>query len=148
MKKILLPLLMAAGFNDLNESSSETMFVERIKQLIDKADECQKVKTELEALKSKLINDEVELILKEALDAHKITHQMAEKLRKTYAQCPKDLRELLSCVESKQKVEVAPETTSNYAQMSWDDLDRAGKLAELKASDPEMFAQKFNEKFK
>lgn len=148
MKKILLPLLMAAGFNDLNESSSEAMFEESIKQLIARADECQKAKNELESLKSKMMQDEVESILKEALDAHKITHQMAEKLRKTYAQSPQDLKDLLSCAEPKQKVVVASESTSDYARMSWDELDRAGKLALLKANDPEMFAQKFNEKFK
>ena len=30
---------------------------------------------------------------------------------------------------------------------SWDDLDRAGKLNELKNQDPAAFAQKFEEKF-
>ncbi len=33
------------------------------------------------------------------------------------------------------------------ADKSWDELDRAGKLAELKASDFETYAQKFEEKF-
>jgi hypothetical protein len=30
---------------------------------------------------------------------------------------------------------------------AWDELDKAGKLADLKASDPALFAQKFKEKF-
>lgn len=34
-----------------------------------------------------------------------------------------------------------------YATMSWDELDRKGKLRELKAGYPELYTQKFEEKF-
>lgn len=34
-----------------------------------------------------------------------------------------------------------------YANMTWDELDQSGKLMDLKASDPAIFAAKFEEKF-
>lgn len=149
MKKLLLPLLIAAGFRDLNENSSEALFEKCVKDLVDKASKCQKIEKELSELKSKMVQDELEAILKEALDGHKINSQMADKLRKTYKENPQDLKDLLACVEPKQKVEIETvDSGSNYSDMSWDELDKSGKLAELKANDPELFTKKFNEKFK
>ena len=37
--------------------------------------------------------------------------------------------------------------TNNMTNKTWDELDKAGKLAELKASDAALFAQKYEEKF-
>lgn len=39
------------------------------------------------------------------------------------------------------------EGSKDIASKSWDELDKAGKLAELKAHDPTLFANKFKEKF-
>ena len=36
---------------------------------------------------------------------------------------------------------------TNLANMSWDEIDKAERLAELKANHPELYQQKFNEKF-
>lgn len=37
---------------------------------------------------------------------------------------------------------------SEFVNMSWDDIDKAERLAELKEKNPELFQKKFNEKFK
>ncbi|MEJ5316777.1 hypothetical protein [Tenuifilum osseticum] len=41
----------------------------------------------------------------------------------------------------------ASSRADRYASMTWDELDRKGKLRELKADYPELYAQKFEEKF-
>ena len=35
--------------------------------------------------------------------------------------------------------------SSRYASMSWDELDKAGLLAELKENDPDLYEKKYKE---
>ena len=35
--------------------------------------------------------------------------------------------------------------SSRYASMSWDELDKAGLLAELKTNDPDLYTKKYKE---
>ena len=42
----------------------------------------------------------------------------------------------------------APGNGNDLASMSWDEIDRSGRLAELKNSYPELYRKKFDETFK
>lgn len=48
---------------------------------------------------------------------------------------------------AQQVVEGAADATAAIAKMSWDDLDKADKLYDLKSSNPELFKEKYKAKF-
>ena len=93
---------------------------------------------------------EMTAILDQAVAEGKITKEQ----KATYANLMKSDREnteaLLASMPKKQiRIEdyIGENAGKNFSDKSWDDLDRAGKLNDLKTQDPAAFAQKFEEKF-
>ena len=55
----------------------------------------------------------------------------------------------LSSIPARQGIaqQVQSGADSEFVKLSWDELDRKGKLVELKASDPALYVQKYRERF-
>lgn len=116
-----------------------------------------KVVAERNALAARLEEirkQEGERLITEALASGKITEAAKEAYVKLYALDENLCRTLLEALPVAPKTKSLSERLSAAQQQaedkyaaSWDELDRKGLLASLKAEDPERFEAKFNEKF-
>lgn len=93
---------------------------------------------------------EVTAILDQAVAEGKITKEQ----KATYANLMKSDREnteaLLASMPKKQlRIEdyIGGASGNDYSNKTWDQLDKSGQLPDLKASNPALFAQKYEEKF-
>ena len=111
-------------------------------------------RNELSARLEELHAQEGERLINEALKAGKVPEGAKEVYTKLYqldsALCTKLLDVMLSTPTPRTLTEqlqsAQSETTDKYAP-GWDELDRKGLLASLKAEDPDRFEAKFQEKF-
>lgn len=93
---------------------------------------------------------EVAAILDQAVAEGKITQEQ----KATYANLMKSDREnteaLLASMPKKQlRIDdyIGGASGNDYSNKTWDQLDKSGQLPDLKASNPALFAQKYEEKF-
>lgn len=114
-------------------------------------DSLKRANEQYKARLAELESKEVAAILDQAVAEGKITQEQ----KVTYAKLMNSDREnteaLLASMPKKQ-VRIddyinGGTVTNNMTNKTWDELDKAGKLAELKASDAALFAQKYEEKF-
>lgn len=79
----------------------------------------------------------------------KIAADAKEATVEMYKANPENARKIFGGVPGRSKLSdmVGKKTadSSRYASKSWDELDKAGLLAELKASDPDLYDQKYKE---
>lgn len=111
-------------------------------------------RNELSARLEELHAQEGERLITEALASGKITEEAKESFTKLYALDETLCRTLLEALPatpkprslSEQLTATQPLAEDKYAA-SWDELDRKGLLASLKAVDPDRFEEKFRERF-
>lgn len=122
--------------------------LERDLELANTAKE--KAVQDLEDLKVSVNKEKVEGILDLALEAGKITVKAKTDLTVKYADDPEGLQSLVDALPVYQpvsdKLKDKGEATG-MAELSWDELDRKGKLEDYKAEDLEGFKEKYKEKF-
>lgn len=111
-------------------------------------------RNELSARLEKLHAQEGERLITEALASGKITEEAKESFTKLYALDETLCRTLLEALPATPKPRSLSEQLSTAQQLvedkyaaSWDELDRKGLLASLKAVDPARFEEKFRERF-
>jgi hypothetical protein len=128
----------------------------KVPQLVqDLADMTNKKKTAedaLERLKADTEAKEVDSILTQALNVDKkITKEVSDQLKAVYAKNPTGLKALIAAmpahVSIAEHLKDKSKETADLAAKSWDELDRSGKLPDLKAKDFEAFKSKYKEKF-
>lgn len=94
---------------------------------------------------------QVNAILDKGLADKKLTKALSEKLAAQFADKPTELADLVAAMPAYQSVTgaiaAATGAAADLSDKSWDDLDKSGKLADLKAKDPEAYKAKFKEKF-
>ena len=104
----------------------------------------------LSSFKAATTTKEVENLLDKALNIDKkITAEVKTKLEKQYATNPVGLKDLLDVMPSIPSVtkEISKGVSTNLSDKSWNELDKSGKLEDLKASHPDLFKQKYKEEF-
>lgn len=114
-------------------------------------DSLKKANEQYKARIADLESKEVTVILDQAVADGKITQEQ----KATYAKLMNSDREnteaLLASMPKKQvRIDDYISTgvaINNLANKTWDELDKSGKLAELKACNAQLFAQKYEEKF-
>ena len=146
MKKI-------AAFAD---AADEQAIVAKARELANKATKADALeqanasyKARIEAAEAK----ETEAVLDKAVSEGKITKEQVPAYKALMASDRKNTEALLASLKPQAKARaVAYYNTDDagkggFADKSWDELDKAGKLAELKAQDGQLFAAKFKEKY-
>lgn len=94
---------------------------------------------------------EVTAILDQAVAEGKITQDQKATYANLMKSDPENTKALLASMPKKQisinaYIQTGP-SEADFSNKSWDDLDRANKLQDLKAQNPALFAQKYEERF-
>ena len=119
-----------------------------VNDLQQRAERAAALQTEIDQLRAERANAELNALLDAAVNEHRITAEQRNLMATGYAGRVEELRSLLATFPARQSVPTpTPTATPSLAGKSWDELDRSGELAKLKAESPELFAQKFEEKF-
>ncbi len=129
----------------LAEDATEAEAVARAMELMTMETEFAKLKAEAEQARK----TESAGLLDEALRSGQITLHGKAAFEKLFESDFDNAKKLLAELPERKPLVSGGETGTGMelANMSWDELDKAEKLQELKARDPEQYNQKFNEKF-
>ncbi|MDR1381769.1 MAG: HK97 family phage prohead protease [Tannerella sp.] len=103
---------------------------------------------ELEATVRELEKKRVESLINNAVAAKKIGADEKETYVALAAKDYEGVKKILCKMQGAARVAGQLETGRTATTLSWDELDRAGRLAALKADNPEEYRRVFNEKFK
>lgn len=158
MKKQLISMLAVFSIPNLSDHTDDSVILNHLSGLLDKARQlpdlqAQKDKAikDLADFKTELNKDRVKSILDTALTAGKVTAKAAKDLGDKYAGDPDGLKNLVDALPAYKPVTAQIEQEAGMvkelASKSWDDLDKAGKLEDLKAADLDLFKAKFKAQF-
>lgn len=114
----------------------------RLQDLVDKAKRTEIAETELKDLKAETTKKEVEAIIEKGLADKRITNELGEKLKKTYADNPEGLKDLISSIPAQTLVteqQQGGELPEKFKGKTLNDLYVAGTLGELKINFPEHY---------
>ncbi len=137
------------------DKADEKSILEHITVLVNKAtkaDALEKANKTLADENKSLKEKEVADILNKAVEEGRITQEQTAAFRNMMNVDRKSTEELLASFKPRNKraseyIINTPADKSKFANKSWDEIDRDNKLAELKSSEPELFAAKYKEKF-
>ena len=164
MKKITLPvspeLLQLLNLSD--EGATAEAVMEGIKGLSDEnatlkteqttlTDAKKKAEKDLADLQEQTLGKELATILDKGVKDGKITVKAKDKLAKQYDGKPKDLADLLEDMPVYQpldgRINVLPDVVKDLADKDFDYMDKNNKVELVKKHAPELYNQKFKEKF-
>ena len=93
--------------------------------------------------------NEVESLLSEAIQKGRIDAKMKPNYEKLFELDHEGTKAVLASLPDRKPMEAAPSGTEdgNLCKMSWYELDKADRLYELKTKFPEIYKQKYEEKF-
>ena len=136
--------------------ADESAILERIKELDNKAvkaDALEQANASLKARIDELEKKEIDNILAQAVADGKITQEQVPGFTRLIAADKAATLELLGSMKPQKPTPRATDYINPGQQgasleaKSWDELDRAGQLAELKNANPTLFASKYETKF-
>lgn len=122
------------------------------KEIADLKAEKEKAVAEVEQLKKEkadAVAAEAVAFADQLVKTGKIAADAKDAVIETYKANPENARKIFGSVPERTKLSGMVGKTggdsSRYVSMSWDDLDKAGLLAELKENDPELYDKKYKE---
>lgn len=140
----------------LSGASDEREIVEGVKALENKATKAEALekanaeyKAQMEAARAK----EVEAIVNKAVSDGKVGQEQAPSLKALLLSDRANAEALLAGMKPKAKPMVSAyiregePAGDGWAGKTWDEIDKAGRLSELKAANAALFGEKFKEKF-
>ena len=151
-------LKKVSTFENLNEEQS----LVQIRTLANDAAKVPALEAQVEMLKKQLqaANErETDAYLNQAVAAGKIASDQVASYKALMSADAENTRKIIDAMpEQKKAVSIndllasakgvtAPAGAQDLANMSWDEIDKAGRLAELKNNFPELYARKFQEAF-
>ncbi len=113
----------------------------------------EKAEADLSDEKGKAVTSRVKSILDKGLEDKKFTKATRDKLEKTYATMPNELEDLVKDMTGFQSITdqisktKAKKDVKDLADKTWDELDLADELAELKENDLDAWKEKFRAKY-
>lgn len=147
---------------ELQPDNSEITLSQRNMELQAQVDEQSETIKALNAKIDELQRDlaerdyrEAEAFVDKAIADGKITEEVKSEALSFYLSFPKETEKLFANIKSADEV-AEPQSSISLSQMmekkaepsqTWDELDRAGKLRNLKANNPEEFKRLYKEKF-
>lgn len=164
MSKLIQLALQGQKHVTLAKDASEDEQVKCITELIGVADKTVELKADLskkeaeiiqlkqdnEALKNAAVDEKAEALVQLAVDAKKITPaQKAEyvTLAKTNYDSVKNILDSMKGFTSLSKETPEESKDEKFVSLSWDELDKKNLLAELKASNKDLYDEKFEARF-
>ena len=146
-------------FENLNEEQS----LVQIRTLANDAAKVPALEAQVETLKQQLdaANErETDAYLNQAVAAGKIASDQVASYKALMSADAENTRKIIDAMPAKQQKSVsindllagakgvtASAGAQDLANMSWDEIDKAGRLAELKNNFPELYARKYQEAF-
>lgn len=126
----------------LGDSATLSDIHQAITQLTAERDKLQKELTDLH-------HEAGETLIQSAIDAGKIDASRRESFAQLYATDPELCSNILDAIPAPQSLasRLTSKAQPGRYDDDWDTLDRKGLLAQLRADDPELFAQKFSQRF-
>lgn len=148
-KEIALKLGLAENADSQSCVDAIQLKDDRIKTL---ADENASLKLKLkkhEEAEAAARKNEVECLLNEAVRKGRIDAKAKPHFEKLFELDHEGTKAVLASLPDRKPMEAAPSGTEagNLCKMSWDELDKADRLYELKTKFPEIYNQKYEEKF-
>lgn len=136
---------------NLSEGADESTVANEVQKLLDRNAELEQQLNQITEREMRLRAERSAKLIDEAIRDGRINadaRQAWEKMFKTnYEVAEETILALPKRQSVKDSLSQDKSKLEKYATMSWDELDRKGKLRELKAGYPELYAQKFEEKF-
>ena len=139
-------------FEDKADASA---VVAHIKELENQSAQAEALRQANEQYKNKIAElerKEVDTFLDKAVADGKITSEQLPSMKKLMAADRETATKLIDSMKPQKRQQRAAEVfdedkTTGMENKTWDELDRSNQLAALKAHSPELFAQKYEEKF-
>lgn len=139
-------------FEDKADASA---VVAHIKELESQSAQAEALRQANEQYKNKIAEmerKEVDTFLDKAVADGKITSEQLPSMKKLMAADRETATKLIDSMKPQKRQPRAAEVfdedkTTSMENKTWDELDRSNQLAALKAHSPELFAQKYEEKF-
>lgn len=131
--------------------ADENAVIAKIQELTAQASEVEALKAEISKMKASEEEKMVSDIIESGIECHKLNQEMAANLKEAYKHNPDGLRALVDAMPEKLSASAVVVPSSNGSDdicaKSWDELDKNGELALLKAKYPDCYKSKFEEKF-
>lgn len=126
----------------LGDSATLSDIHQAITQLTAERDKLQKELTDLH-------HEAGEALIQSAIDAGKIDASRRDSFAQLYATDPELCSNILDAIPAPQSLAslLTSKAQPGRYDDDWDTLDRKGLLAQLRADDPELFAEKFRQRF-
>ena len=155
---------MTKKINALLSLSDDATEEKVLETLSDKLEQMTKLETRLsalleekkerEAVEAKARLEHFETLTSRALKDGNLTEEQSKSLRKLYDASPLEATHFAELIPERKSIaqqltDHTRETrkTKSLASLSWDELDRSGKLAQLREEDPDAYAEKYKAKF-
>lgn len=155
---------MTKKINALLSLSDDATEEKVLETLSDKLEQMTKLETRLSALLEEKKERETaeaqarlehfETLTSRALKDGNLTEEQSKSLRKLYDASPLEATHFAELIPERKSIaqqltDHTRETrkTKALASLSWDELDRSGKLARLREEDPDAYAEKYKAKF-
>lgn len=143
---------VAKLFN-LSDNATENDIVQKVKELLDRNATLERKLGEIETREREQRHQRIATLLDQAIRDGRITAEARQSWERMFASNHELAEEALAALPGRKSVKESLSSgktgkdAEKYAGMTWDELDRKGKLAYLKANLPELYAEKFEEKF-
>lgn len=164
MKKSIISLLALASIN-LADNSDDSVVLHHLQDLVEKAKKLPELEGKMATLKTekdRAVQDLVDYKAKQSeahikaiseagLKAGKLTPALVADLSLKYADDAEGYQKLVDGLPAYKtvtsEIEQGEQYVKDLAAKSWDELDKAGELPNLKAANIEVFKAKFKNKF-
>ena len=137
------------SFKDAADGSAVVARIKVLENKAVKADALQQANDGYKTQIAELQKKEVEDFLNKAVDDGKITKEQIPTMTALMNSDRKNTETLINSMKAKQTARAAavftPEDKAGFEGKTWDELDKEGRLAELKDKDITMFKAKFKE---
>lgn len=148
-KEIALKLGLAENADSKSCIDAINLKDDKIKTLTDENASLKLKLKSYEEAEATAKKNEVESLLSEAVKKGRIDAKAKPHFEKLFELDHEGTKAVLASLPDRKPMEAAPSGTAgdDLCKMSWDELDKADRLFELKTKFPEIYKQKYEEKF-
>lgn len=137
------------SFKDKSDSSAVVAHIKELENKAVKADALEKANAQYKAQLTELKKKETEAVVDKAIADGKISKEQKTVFMSLMESDREHTEELLKSMTATRMraADVFQDKSGGFAGKSWDELDKAGKLGELKAQDMAAFKNLYKQKF-
>jgi len=150
MKEIKFTSAQIQALN-LSADADEVLVSKTFNDLVAKAAKTDSLQTQLDTLNASVTTDKVNDLVAKGLADKKVTKEVADKLKVTFAKNHEGLKDLIDSMPSYEpvtkQIDEKKASGDKFKDLNWDQLDEQGLLPDLKANHFDMFKDKFKAEF-